>query len=260
MVDTTEKKENKNIFEIVGKLSHDLIYEQSTGKRNVEIECARLLQEQDEKCQNAYKAFYSYSEAVELYSTFDANMIGTMLALFISLVEGRNYSFILTECQYKEPYFGEYEAFTADRTSAIEMLMDSEDFPHWVPTAPNFKSVSSFPKELKEKYGEKENFRSSYIILNRQPSYKGYSQTITFYQLFQNRLDQLVDFGKFSYVKDLIDATIQFRFENNIGIFKEEDLMAFLNVCLGKVQNKNLTEHIQTLKDKMLARTISENN
>lgn len=260
MVDTTEKKENKNIFDIVGKLSDTLIYEQTTGKKSVEVECHRLKQEQKEKCQKAYNDFYAYQEAVELFSTFDANMIGNMLAIFISLIEGKNYIFKLTDYDYNDTYIGEYEAMPVRKTKNIEMIIDEEDFPYWRPSTPDFEGVWYFPKELKEKYGEKANFNSHVIILNMQPSYKGYSQTITFYELYKDKLNQLVDFGKFDYAKDLIDAIVQFRFENNMDIFKEEDLMAFLNACLGKAKDNNLSVYFQTLKDKMLTRTISENN
>ena len=260
MVDTTEKKDNKNIFDIVGKLSDTLIYEQTTGKDIVEAQCRRLKQDQKEKCQNAYNDFYAYRYAIESYSTFDANMIGNMLAILISLIEGKNFVFKLTEYNYNDTYIGEYDAIGVRKTKKIQMIIDEEDFPYWRPSTPDFEGVWYFPKELKEKYGEKANFNSHFIILNMQPGYKDYSQTITFYELYKDKLNQLVDFGKFDYAKGLIDAIVQFRFENNLDVFREEDLMAFLNVCLDKAKNNYLSICFETLKDKMLARIVSGNN
>ncbi len=38
-----------------------------------------------------------------------------------------------------------------------------------------------------------------------------------------------MDYGRFCYVKEFIDSIVQYRFQNNIIEFNEEDILDFMN-------------------------------
>lgn len=201
------KKMNEDITESERKIKHCYQKEIDLAKKN----CTVLKQELE-----------NYRKLVEKYSTFDSKLIGSIIEKLITLFEGEEYSYQETNhetYEYEKTVFGS-ESFKVNKK--ILMIVKGSQKQEY------YYDYNEYDNEVKRlvKNGQ------AFILAE---SKYNYSENITFYTTYEGNLNSLIDFNKFSYVKDFIDLVVEYRLKNNLDkVFKKELLSLMGEFILNK--------------------------
>ena len=145
----------------------------------------------------------NYCKEIEAYSYFDEGQIGKAVASLISIFEGINYS-------YQDAfYFSSYaegkkkKSNTTVRKHPRIVVQDEEKQSTYVDD-----NKGNGLQSLVEKGKALVLVDSADALDNGIPFYKANPET--------HSLDQCVDFGRFSYVKEFVDSLIDYKRDNGI--------------------------------------------
>lgn len=232
-------EEEKTIFETLENLREKYLAEDiaqkgifEERKREIEASEKAIKLAYDEKIRlgnesiaNSKKELSSYRELLRKYSTFNSKLIGETLEKLVSMIEGEEYS---------------YQHAIQETTKRESTVFGSETFPakynvQWIVCK---ERGSSYYREFRE-YGDSIYElvkKGKAILLEKQEGHE--NKDIQFYSNHYDKLESLVDFGKFDYVKIFIDSVIQYRFQNNMEKISEKELLPFISEFISN--NKEL--------------------
>lgn len=198
------------------KLYKKMNHEIAESARKIKLSYQEKIDLSKKNCTALKQELENHRNLLEKYSTFDSELIGSVIEKLITLFEGEEYS-----CQeanhetyeYKSTVFGS-ESFKVNKK--ILMIVKG-----------------SQKQEYYHDYNEQDN-EINRLMSNEQAfilaeSKYNYSKNITFYTVYEGKLKSLIDFNKFSYVKDFIDLVVEYRFKNNLDKVSEKELLSLMS-------------------------------
>lgn len=225
-----EKKTQMDLFQTVSSMSSEYSASQEKVKdiyEKMKEELAKseslIKQRYQEKinlAENSTKSLESelghYTKLLESYSTFEAEMIGEIIEKLVTLIEGEDYSYqkAIHETYDRIPTVYGGECFKAIK----RILMIAKGTQNQKSYFDNNEQEDEVYKLVKNGHG---------FVLAKNPN--AYNKTIAFYVSTGKGVKCLIDFNKFSYVKDFIDLVIQYRFENHLDEISEKELLSLMS-------------------------------
>lgn len=263
-------EENKQI-DILGKLNsiRDKYLSAKEKEKSIYKEMNNEVKEATEKIKLSYqekinscesdisilkKELDHYKSLIANYSTFDSKMIGEIIEKLVSLVEGEKYSYQMVKhetYEYQWSYFGREIVPVINRVLMI--VKDSLKQEYYC----DYDADNNKIEKLVEK-------KHAFVLAKNE--YYFY-KTIQFYKANEGIIESLVDFNKFSYVKEFIDSVIQYRFQNDLEKITETNLLALMKqFVLSKremIENnyqERFLEKQEELKQQLIAEQLSYND
>lgn len=174
------------------------------------------LKESEKRIQENRKEVDNYHELILKYSTFDSELIGHAIEKLIKIIEGEDFTFQIAD--YKVSYL-EHNIWGQPYESVVR---------NKVQLIINMKKVQSeYAKHIDNESEVTRLIASGDAILLGEPKYYDINK-VKFYDIKDNQIISLVNFGKFAYVKAFIDYIIEYRYENTVEELTETDLIKLL--------------------------------
>ena len=197
-----------------------------------------------------------YQGEIILYSSFDHELIGNALTYLIKIFDDLDFVYetgthlaLYTNCT---PY---YERYVDERYDAIKMLIKKE-MKH--PT-----KVYKDP-ELGENIIDAYVAQKEVIVLEeltpieRFKNKKNDGSTISFYKI-DNKHNQLVlnvNFNGFTYLEDFINYVIEYRYNNNLKEFSNDDMKSLIVSFVNMHRDEINARHFERLNNQIKSLTI----
>ena len=170
----------------------------------------------EKKCADLKQELENHRKLLEKYSTFDSKLIGSIIEKLVTLFEGEDY-FCQEEdydtYEYQPTVFGR-ESFKVNK-KVLMIVRGSQKQECYYDNQEQDNAVNRLGKNRQA------------IILAEDKSC--INKNITFYTVQEGELKSLIDFNKFSYVKDFIDLVVKYRFENNLDKVSEKELLSMMS-------------------------------
>ncbi len=198
------------------KLCQKMNEEIIESKRKIKLSYQDKINRSKTNCVVLKQELENYEKLLEKYSTFDSELIGSIIEKLVTLVEGEEYF-----CQkvnhetyeYESTVFGR-ELFQVDKK--IFMIVKASQ-------------KQGYYCDYNEQDNEIERLvKNGQAFLLAESKYY-HKKNITFYTAHEGKLKSLVDFHQFSYVQDFIDLVVQYRFNNNLDKVSEKELFSLMN-------------------------------
>lgn len=195
------KKMNEEIAELERKIKYSYQKEIDLSKKN----CTVLKQEL-ENCRRL----------LANYSTFDCKLIGSIIEKLVTFVEGEEYS-----CQEANHETYEYESTVFGRESfkvnkkILMIVKGSQKHGYYY----DYNNQNNEVDKLVEN-------GQAFVLVKDKYSH---NKNITFYTTYNGRPKCLIDFNRFSYVKDFIDLVVEYRYKNHLDSVSEKELLSLMS-------------------------------
>lgn len=163
------------------------------------------------------KDLNSFEGLLIKYSTFNLDLIGSMLQQLISITESEEYLYKQVSHTFKKRVHGVMDSWDEDVKTIVNIIITKNKL------LDNYDSTNQSKSKI---YEFVEN--GDALLLSEQDINVKKEKQITFYNLTDGHIESRVNFGKFDYVKDFIDNIIQYRFQNNLDKITEKDMLLFL--------------------------------
>ena len=234
----------QNELHNVVSLKEYLTYNKNVDIQNAirEINEKYALEEKrvDSKVEEAESEFLNFRRNIIMYSSFDHELIGNAMAYLISIFDGLDYVY---ESGKHIVLFTNYAPmgvrYTDKKTNELKMLIKKE-----------LKDPQSKYEDLDlgeniiERYAQEKN-----AIVLEDHFFPFIKSKITFYKrIDDNQLVLSVDFNGFTYLEDFINYVIEYRYNNNLKDFSNDDM------------NKLIVSFVNMNKDEINARHFEKLN
>ena len=177
------------------------------SERKIKLSYQERINISKNNCTTLKQELENHRKLLEKYSTFDSKLIGSIIEKLVTLFEGEEYF-----CQEAN-----YETYECEST-----VFGSETFEV-------NKKILMIVKVSCYDYNEVNRLvRNGQAFILEENEYD-YSKNITFYTAYEGKLKCLIDFNKFSYVKDFIDLVVKYRFKNNLDKVSEKELLSLMS-------------------------------
>lgn len=235
-------KEARNIFETLNELqtrysnceqmNQDILSERKAiikkEKDRIKSKYAKKIKKNKIMLEEAKDDLNRFDDLINKYSTFNIETIGKLIQNLVTLVEGEffcyqeatNINTVITYAPYGESIETDFE-------NIINIIINAN----------NKKNIYYSKEEFESEIFELiKNGKA--ILLSNQNQFSLNQKEITFYNSQDGKINSSVNFGRFGYVRNFIDAIIQYRFKNKIDQIEERDLLLLLSFFIKN--NKDL--------------------
>ena len=208
----------------------DLEEEQKQEMLNIEMHYNTLISAKNDDLIATLEEIVNQYKIIEEHSKFNLKDIGIIIASLMSIYEGEE--FLVEEVSYQiDKGALSYSALLVANKKKYECLKDK-----------NVIFKKDIDNLIKNHFAIK--------LLDNAPFLWEFL-VIPFYKVdFMNRIQQNVNFKKFTYVKDFIEYVIDYRIENNIGKISLEKLRELENrfICCNAEQIEEYHKQIEEKK------------
>ena len=173
------------------------------------------------------KDLNTFEKLLVKYSTFNLDLIGSILQQLISITESEEYLYKQVSHTFKKRVHGVMDSWDEDvQTFANIIITKNKSLDYYDSTNQAKSKIHEFVEN------------GDALLLSEQDINEKKQKQITFYNLTDEHIESRVNFGKFDYVKDFIDNVIQYRFQNNMDKITEKDMLLFLQNYI--IQHKDV--------------------
>ncbi len=239
-------------LEVEKKLHQKMNEEIMEAERKIKLSYQEKIEIYEKNCTVLKQELDDYSKMLENYSTFDSQLIGNIISKIVSIVEWEEYSF-------KKATYETYERVSTPFGG--ESLVTNKKFLMVVKN----KEKQGYYYDYNEQDDEVNR-----LVRNGEAFVLGtddycYNKNITFYTVSEGRPKCLIDFNKFSYVKDFIDLVVEYRFKNNLDKISEKELLNLMHEFIlskrGIIDDnykKRVSEKIEELNQQLLKEQLRQ--
>lgn len=199
-----------------------------------------ILEECDKKIDGVKSEMGEYDSLVSKYSTFNGKMIGNAIKELISLIECEDFTYMVATHIFKRRVHGPIDSWEENDFTNAKMIIRKEK------TSNAYESPSQETSELARLVNE------GNALLFSEERINVHNDNITFYSSTNGKVESLVNYGKFGYIKDFVDKVIQFRFERNLEKITENDLVTLMQEFLSGFREKVIKNFSSKFDEKIL--------
>lgn len=210
--------------------------------KKIEIEYQTKLTGKQREINSQKKQLENQEELLKIYSTFDSEVIGSILEQLVSIIENEKYTFQKATHKTFASNFGPYGYEHYSTSKKVLMIVKGQE-------------KEGLYEDRNHQENELENLVSNHqaiLLSDNQDD----SKSITFYKHKGSNIVLQIKYGKFTYVKEFIEFIIQHRFTNDLKEISQKELLSLMKdfICT----HKNLIEeNIQRQRQDITQRILS---
>lgn len=169
------------------------------------------------------KELNDFDKLFAKYSMFDIDLVGKSIQQLISIVESEEYLYKQVIHKLKKRVHGVMDSWDEDIQTKATIVVRKDKLMNCYESS--YKSESKINKLIKN---------GDALLLSEQDINTRNNKKITFYTSIDGQVLYHIDYGRFNYIKEFIDSIVQYRFENNMIEFTEENMLSFMkNFVIG---------------------------
>ena len=251
-----EPQETRILFDEIANLynkykSVEQVKEELLLKRKKEIEEAtekiiksysQKLTQNNEDITSTKKELNDFEKLFVKYSTFNIDLVGKALQQLISIVESEEYLYKQVTQKLKKRVHGVMDSWDEDTQTKARIIVRKDKLMNYYDSSD--KSESKINELVKN---------GDALLLSEQDINTRNNKKITFYSSQDGQVLCHVDYGKFSYIKEFIDSIVQYRFQNNMIEFTEQDMLSFMRTFVISHKDIIMENYGTKIKEKTLS-------
>lgn len=173
------------------------------------------------------------------YSTFNIDLVGKALQQLISIVESEEYLYKQVTHKFKKRVHGVIDSWYEDINTKVRIIVSKDKLMNFYDS-----SCESVINEL-VKNGDA-------LLLSEQDINTHNDKKITFYSFQNGQILCNIEFGEFGYIKEFIDSIVQYRFQNDMVEFTEQDILTFMKNFVIEHKDIIIKNYSSKIKEKAL--------
>lgn len=251
-----EPQETRILFDEIANLynkykSVEQVKEELLLKRKKEIEEAaekiiksyfQKLTQNNEDITSTKKELNDFEKSFAKYSTFNIDLVGKTLQQLISIVESEEYLYKQVTQKFKKRVHGVMDSWDEDTQTKARIIVRKDKLMNYYDSSD--KSESKINELVKN---------GDALLLSEQDINTRNNKKITFYTSQDGQVLCHVDYGRFSYIKEFIDSIVQYRFQNNMIEFTEQDMLSFMRTFVISHKDIIMENYGTKIKEKTLS-------
>lgn len=249
-------QETRILFDEIANLynkykSVEQVKEELLLKRKKEIEEAtekiiksysQKLTQNNEDITSTKKKLNDFGKSFAKYSTFNIDLVGKALQQLISIVESEEYLYKQVTQKFKKRVHGVMDSWDEDTQTKARIIVRKDKLMNYYDSSD--KSESKINELVKN---------GDALLLSEQDINTRNNKKITFYTSQDGQVLCHVDYGRFSYIKEFIDSIVQYRFQNNMIEFTEQDILSFMRTFVISHKDIIMENYGTKIKEKTLS-------
>lgn len=201
---------------------------------------AERLEQCDKDIMIAKAEINSYDNLFNKYSTFEDNLVGIAIQQVINIVEGLSFQYQTALHNVMALQHGVWggQGYETSTLRKVKLVINSHRKQN------EYTTPLDGEGEITQLVNDGEA-----ILLCELKRYMQDDHKINFYTSENGQISCNVNFGRFEYIKDFIDFTIKYRFQNNIEDFTKEDMITCIQGFVSTYNDiiiQNYTARINT--------------
>lgn len=258
-----EPQETRILFDEIANLynkykSVEQVKEELLLKRKKEIEEAtekiiksysQKLTQNNEDITSTKKELNDFEKSFAKYSTFNIDLVGKALQQLISIVESEEYLYKQVTQKFKKRVHGVMDSWDEDTQTKARIIVRKDKLMNYYDSSD--KSKSKINELVKN---------GDALLLSEQDINTRNNKKITFYTSQDGQVLCHVDYGRFSYIKEFIDSIVQYRFQNNMIEFTEQDMLSFMRTFVISHKDIIMENYGTKFKEKTLSLRLDNFN
>ncbi len=234
------KEACKHVDDLV--MERDTLIAQKVAEINKEYETSLNVWDKEAKSKEA--AIKEKTEQIKQYSTFDAYLLGEAIRSLMEYVEGKEYVYSQVEHTYGDPRKPKDDNLESDDVRMVVQKNKDRN---------SFTSVSKQMSKIDDLVSQ-----GYAVVLSESDFFAWDGGLVRVYNSKDDEFNCTIKFGAFDYVREFIELVIQYRVDNGLVKFSQEDMLKCLQVFALEYQSVLKTQQKELPSDRVLSFTYQE--
>ena len=235
----------------VKQIENDKQTEIEIATNEINKKYASKIKEADSKVAETKNNLQKYQDDIIMYSKFNHELIGNALTYLIKIFDNLDFIYeygkhiVLYKCFFK---IDKTDKTVIERYDTVKMLIKKE--------MKNPEKVYKDP-ELGENIIEAYVAKKEAIVLDELIWTRSADRpTTTFYKMDNNQLIFSVNFNGFTYLEDFINYVIEYRYNNNLKEFSNDDMKSLIVSFVNMHRDEINARHFERLNNQVKSLTL----